>query len=68
MPGLLKSNAKCPNCGDPLDALVDETSRAGVRREYFHGKRTRNARRRRKCVRHFKDYAAARRERWSLER
>lgn len=67
MPGELKPDAVCPKCGDPLEALVDETNRERVKREYYHGKNSPRARRRRRCVVVFTDHKAAARERDGLE-
>jgi hypothetical protein len=67
MPGELKAEAVCPLCGEDLICIVDESNLARVRREYFHGKPTWKARRKRRCVRVFADHDAAARERKALE-
>lgn len=68
MPGQLKSDAECPICGDGLVALVDTSSKEdGVKREYFHKRREGAQRRRRKCVKQFRDFMSAGRERRALE-
>ena len=70
MPGELKPGAVCPKCGDPLLALVDTSSTAGVKREYYHDRwpgASPKGRRKRRCVRYFTDHAAAARERRRLE-
>lgn len=67
MPGQLKRTARCPKCGDDLDAIIDETSRAGVIREYFHAKGSPKARRRRRCRVAFTDFDIAGAERRGLE-
>lgn len=67
MPGLLKSSAKCPLCGNGLAALVDESSLEGVRREYYHERTTGFRSRRPRCVKWFSDKADAAAERDGLE-
>ncbi len=71
MPGLLKRNAHCPKCGDPLLALVDTTQPSGnVTRELFHDRwpgASLKARRKRRCVQQFSDFDMAQRERNKLE-
>ncbi len=68
MRGTLRPDAHCPVCGLPLDALVDETSGAGVVRKYFHGKDPKR-RRPNPCVRGFAgaDIPKASAERRGLE-
>lgn len=73
MPGLLRPDATCPMCRDPLDALVD-TSFAGalrtLKREYYHGKPDPHHRRRVKCTWRFVgdiEVARAEKERTELE-
>jgi hypothetical protein len=68
MPGELKPDAVCPKCGDPLLAIVDESSIEQITREYFHGKTSPKARRRRRCVVIFYDHVAAVNERRKLEK
>lgn len=66
MPGMIKANAKCPECGDPLAALMDETSDGRVIRKLYHekvGKR----RRRNPCTQNFTSLATASRFRARLE-
>ena len=67
MPGLLKPTAKCPGCGDPLLMLVDTSNAARVVREFFHERRPGSTRRRRKCVKVYRDHDQAQRERRALE-
>lgn len=67
MPGLLKSTARCPQCGDPLRALVDQTSFEHVRRTYYHDKRHPKVRRMMPCKMLFDNHALAARERRNLE-
>jgi predicted transcriptional regulator len=67
MPGLLRSDATCPRCGDPLDAIVDETNRDGVTRKYYHGKRNLRVRRMLPCKVRFSDHDEAADERKALE-
>lgn len=67
MPGELKPSAVCPLCGYDLILIVDTSNTAGVRREYFHGKGSPKARRKRRCFRVFADHAEAAIERKGLE-
>lgn len=67
MPGQLKSDAKCPICGEPLEALVDETSGDGVKRVYYHGKLFPKRRRMLPCRRVFVSHVIAHEERYALE-
>lgn len=75
MPGQLRADALCPVCGNPLDALVDESSATGVKRTYYHGKLRRGlqlgkhpkARRMLPCKVKFTDFGKAHDERWALE-
>lgn len=48
MPGQLKPDATCPECGEPLVALVDETSAQRVISTYYHGKNPAYPKRRRR--------------------
>lgn len=61
MPGLLKPDAKCPECGEQLVALADTTNSKRVIREYFH------LNKRKRCVARFDSHAVARIEREALE-
>jgi hypothetical protein len=65
MPGLLRSNALCPRCGEPLEGLVDTSSTLCVIREYFHQKR--GLRRPTRCKFRFFDHKLAHAERYALE-
>jgi hypothetical protein len=67
MPGLLKSTAVCPMCGNPLLAIVDETNSKRVRREYYHEKMFSKVRRKRRCVQIFTRLYDATLERERLE-
>ena len=75
MPGQLKSDAVCPLCEDPLDAIVDETTSSGivgssrfvVKRTYYHGKRHPRVRRARPCKQLFVSRVKAQLERDRLE-
>lgn len=68
MPGQLKPDATCPECGDPLDAIADTTNGiTGVRRSYYHGKRGPKLRRRLPCKQYFPNYEEAKRQRDGLE-
>lgn len=67
VPGQLRSDATCPVCGDPLDAIVDTTNFAGVVRQYYHDKRGPKLRRRLPCKMGFSDYEEAKRQRDGLE-
>jgi hypothetical protein len=66
LPGLIRAGAKCPECGAPLEALVDETSGAGVKRKLYHGK-VGKRRRRLPCTQNFTSLAVAARFRKRLE-
>ena len=66
MPGLLRPDANCPLCGDPLDFLVDETSTDAVKRTYYHGKRH-PVRRQLPCKQTFVSHTKAHLERQMLE-
>ena len=74
MPGLLRPEATCPQCANPLLMLVDTThgfhnGRApeiAVTREYFHEKPA-FGRRKRPCINKFRNYGIAQRERRNLE-
>lgn len=71
MPGELKPDATCPECGDPLLAIIDTVSADRVIREYHHDKNSPKARRRRYCKAEYvgdgaKEYA--KRERRELEK
>jgi anaerobic ribonucleoside-triphosphate reductase len=50
MPGQLKPDAVCPNCGNDLEAMVRTTSQDGVVSEFYHAKASSKARRKRRCV------------------
>lgn len=67
MPGQLRADAECPQCGDPLGALVDTSNTAGVLRIYYHGLKPGRVRRRGSCSRKFTDHEAAAAERRALE-
>lgn len=67
MPGQLKPDAKCPKCGDPLEALVDTSNEQGVSRKYFHGKRHAKVRRMLPCKAYFESHVQAATERKALE-
>ena len=67
MLGHLKPDATCPECGDPLSALVNTENSAGVEHKYFHGKRHEKVRRRIPCVAKFESHAVANIVRRSLE-
>lgn len=66
MPGRLRPTATCPHCGDGLICIVDTMRRASVTREYFHAKPA-FGRRRRFCVKTFRNLEVARMERRDLE-
>jgi hypothetical protein len=55
MPGRLRDDATCPQCGDPLEALIDTENPERLTREYHHGKEpaSRKSRRRRFCIAEF---------------
>lgn len=67
MPGELRASALCPVCGDRLICIVDTSTSEYVRREYYHGKASPKARRRRRCLQTFTDHAEAAAERRRLE-
>ena len=67
MPGLLRPDATCPCCNTPLIAIVDTTTRATVTREYFHEKASPKARRKRRCIRKYRNNAETAAERRALE-
>lgn len=69
MPGQLKVDAKCPECGEPLDGLIDTTNTQGVTREYFHSKNPESPKRRRRrpCKVHYNSILAAQLVRKGLE-
>jgi hypothetical protein len=67
MPGLLRPDAVCPMCEDPLEALVDESSSDGVKRTYYHGKRHPKVRRQLPCKQTFISHVKAHLEREMLE-
>jgi len=66
MPGLLKPSAACPQCIQPLVAIVDTSNSERVIREYFHAKPIRG-RRSPPCKQTFTDLDAAAIERKRLE-
>ena len=49
MPGLLRVDACCPRCGDPIEALVHTSSHEHVIAEYYHSPGSPKARRKRRC-------------------
>lgn len=70
MPGQLRSNAKCPMCGDSLMGIVDTSGSIYITREYHHEKPSPKARRRRFCKRYFTgtvEVSEAKQERHNLE-
>jgi len=74
MPRRLRQSARCPKCDSEILAIVDTThgfkrSRPpefAVTREYFHEKPA-FGRRKRRCVKKFRNYEIAQRERQNLE-
>lgn len=64
MPGLLKKDANCPECGENLIALVDTTNSKEVVREFIHGP---NKKGKRKCTVRFDNHELAHFERQQLE-
>lgn len=67
MPGILKPDAICPVCGERLSAIVDTYSKDLMWREYFHGKDSPIARRKRRCKRDFESKDVYFAERRALE-
>ena len=71
MPGQLKPDSLCPECGDPLLMIVDTVNSERLIREYHHDKTHPRVRRRRYCKKEFvgdgpQEYA--KQERKGLER
>lgn len=67
MPGLLRPDAVCPLCEEPLVGLVDQTNSDGVKRTYYHGKSHPKRRRALPCKQTFVSHVRAAIERQSLE-
>lgn len=69
MPGLLRPDAVCPRCGDPLEVLIDTENREGIQREYHHAKPHPKSRRKKFCKAFFavRDIEWGRKERRELE-
>lgn len=65
MPGLLRPDARCPHCDNPLDGLVDTTNSEGVTRELFHSRV--NGKRPKPCKINYVDHALAADVRMALE-
>lgn len=66
MPGELRPDAACPSCGTDMIALVDTSNAQTVTREYFHEKPA-FGRRKRRCLKVFRNHDLAARERHALE-
>jgi hypothetical protein len=67
MPGLLKPDAECPLCENPLEAIIDTSNSDGVTREYFHSKVMPKTRRHRPCRQYLASHTKAQLERETLE-
>lgn len=49
MPDLLKRNARCIQCNEPIDAIVRTENSEGLTVEFYHAKASPKARRKRRC-------------------